>query len=549
MSGQPLDELRALLFGERAAERPDAPEPALLEYLIPLLPEQLLPSAFANALYIWEPRLRDSVWRALVQRISQSDDPLSTLTASLPIHVRRLVLQKLAFDIPDDVLRATLSFDSEWDRKQMLLDLVHGLPAERLDDLIDHLLDSLETIVPNPYYRSEVLAAIARRAGARRAEILEEALYTVIATERSMQRESALEDMFLTLAESRLTGLAMHALAALDDEHQRAGLWAVLASQLSESELTRALTIVEGYANHENRVVATLNLIAHAPPALRHEALDALSAEAQSIRDRNERTSALGRLAPHLARAGRCGDALTAIRRMRRGYQHLGHVLAQVAPHLDLPEVDEALELAGQLPRSAPRFEAALGLLPRLVQLGQTARAMSLAEVWQGAQQAQLLIEMLPEAPQSEQPRLFEGAMEALDELADKTNRAHQVVELAGRLNELGYPELAMQAAHATRNEAPGSARLPAPAPHLAAHPARRGSRPGALPVSGNSRCAGANSHAGTGRRRPDRRRGPRSHRMGARIVTQPVWRVGARQRRSGVDRESASRYVSPDHG
>lgn len=453
MSGQPEQELRALLFGQEDAGRQAAPEPALLELLAPLLPESLLPYAFSLATHIWDYGLRSRVLRVLIDRAASPPDPIGRLSSIMPLDLLQEMLPQLVHLSPEQVLEAVLAPDDEWDRKELLLAIIPELPEEmigRLQGMLEHILSDIG-------YRCEVMVALAPRlSDSEREALLQETVRQARAAP-PQDRDDALNEIAPALRDLGHAELALQAALALESEAVKADLLASLAPHLSEANLKRGLSAARRFRDEETRIATTLALAGRLPAPKRSRILEERRAETLAIRDRTERSVALGRLAPHLARAGLTAAALDAARRMRRGDRRLGEVLAAVAPCLALSELEATLELTAQLPRVGPRFDALRGLLPRLAELGRTDTALDMAGDWSGERQATLLAELLPHVPPETRPNLLARALQALDDIGDVEERAGHVVELASRLADLGYPEGAMQAASATNNEAYGA--------------------------------------------------------------------------------------------
>ena len=215
----------------------------------------------------------------------------------------------------------------------------------------------------------------------------------------------------------------------MPEASQRSVALVALAPRLPERLLSDAIDVANA--------IGPASLPAYLPEASWQDASETAQLSLQAI----FRVNALTGLVPHL-REPLQEKALRQALTMVLAIGYLGDraaSLTQIAPYLSKPLMREALIMAQELPTSHPatygnpHSKALLGLIPRLVELGYRAEALSLVHTIPShcPEAAQALVEIARRLAPSERSALFAEALDAVKAVADPREQVLALSALA----------------------------------------------------------------------------------------------------------------------
>jgi hypothetical protein len=473
-----------------ARQMPDPQQRAeALSALVPYLPPDLLPAAFAAIQDIEDEFARARALRALAPHLPPDLLP-AAFAAIQDIEdefARARALRALAPHLPPDLILAAFAavqdIEDEFARAAALGVLVpHMLPDLRSQAMRDALAAvrdiedesvraaALDAFIP--HLPPDLLpAAFAAVQDIRDTSARIDALYALVphlppdllpaafVAVQDIEDKSVRADALGALAPHLPPDLLPAAFAAvqdIEDKSARADALGALVSHLSPDLLPAAFAAVQDIEDKSVRADALGALAPHLPPDL----LPAAFAAVQDIEDKSVRADALGALAPHLP-SDLLPAALAAIRDIEDEFDRI-RALGKLAPHLPPDLLPAALTAAEDIQNADVRADALRALAPHLPPDLLPAALAAIRDIEDEFDRIRALGKLAPHLPSD----LLPAAFAIVQDITNESDRAAALTALASHL-----PSDLLRAAFAAVQDIayePARARaLRALAPHL----------------------------------------------------------------------------------
>jgi hypothetical protein len=433
-----------------------------LEALIPHLPEALLQEAIEAMLPVALDRSNKGlgmhigmlIVTPLALRLAEIGHLEKAIEVLQTIGLEKVeLLLKLAPHLPEPLLQeALIAAQASEDRKL------------RLDTLIE-LAPYLPKLQKGNVLR-EVLA-LARKTGDELYQVLVLAKLTNYLPEGT--KDEPLREALAMVQSNRDTTL------------QATGL-VVLAPQLPQQQLQEAFMAALRIGEKNSRAKALTGLVPYLPESQRNDVLQEALITIRAIQDTTDQAIALSNLVPHLPEPMKTEVAVEVLAVVRdveiikRDFWISG-VLSQLAPHLSEPLLQEALDIALEMPKENSssllgkliNFPKRLlsGTLNRLINLfmGEGATLVHLLSSlssgnFEPISQQQILIQALPPLVPYLTEKMLRQSLVVIQKFNNPSyfmlferNIAKLLCEIGIRLAELGHPEEALAVVKTIRDD------------------------------------------------------------------------------------------------
>lgn len=316
------------------------------------------------ALYSFLPRESFETYiRAILDELyEEQDDELG----SKSLHT---LAEYLPDSLADNALALVDRINSASLRAHALTALAHYLSLEAYRHLHVKALETIASIEDEKERADALIAFTSNLESAEEKqdypELLEKALLIAISVESPPNRARVLVALAPNLTED-LQREALAAVQALDDEREQSQLLVQLIPMLSSDMLLKALSIANGLEELENRAQVLTDLAQYVPQHVRQQTMmDALYA-ASNLSNPYERVQALVNIRyslPHILQEEVLRRTLDTIENMENNSAK-SRALNYLAEHLNPEQLEDALEIAREIPNPQTYLNAVLGFLP-----------------------------------------------------------------------------------------------------------------------------------------------------------------------------------------
>lgn len=344
-----------------------AEKPSILAQIVEIILQLNNMDARIKGLTALYPFLPDDAFETYVRAIldelyEEQDDELCSKSL-------RTLAEYLPETSADNALVLVDRIRSASFRAYALTALARYLPVETYPRLHEKALDTI-AIIEDEEERADALQAFTANLESAEEDkeypkLLEQALLIAISIETPQNRAQVL----VALAPNLTGDLQREAVAAvqqLDDEREQSELLSELVPTLSEDMLLKALAIANTFEILENRAQTLTILAQYVPQHVRQQTMmDALYA-ASNLPNPYERVQALVNIRywlPHVLQEEVLHRTLDTIAEMENNSAK-ARALNYLAEHLNVDQLEDALEIAREITNPQIYLNAGLGFLP-----------------------------------------------------------------------------------------------------------------------------------------------------------------------------------------